>query len=115
MDIELIRGDTYQLKFQRKLTDDTVITQKPDEMYMTFKRNYNEIDYVLQKRLSRDEIIFNEDDNYYYVTIEPEDTNDLDYGSYVFDIETKVGKVVKTITLGKLKIKKEVTFAENEV
>ena len=115
MDIELIRGDTYQLKFQRKLTDDTVITQKPDEMYMTFKRNYNEIGYVLQKRLSRNEIIFNEDDNYYYVTIEPEDTNDLDYGSYVFDIETKVGKVVKTIVLGKLKIKKEVTFAENEV
>lgn len=49
-------------------------------------------------------------DNEYIFTIEHEDTKDLDFGDYVFDIEMKDGTVVKTIVFGKFKILGEVTL-----
>ena len=112
MNIELIRGDTLDLKFQRKLINNEVITSVPDEMYFTVKNNYNEEDYLIQKRLG-ESITYNEEDNYYYFTIEPEDTDGLEYSSYVYDIEIVKDGKVKTILKGKLKIKQEVTFASN--
>ena len=113
--MELIRGDTISLKFQRKTQNQEVITEKPDKMYFTVKNSYKHKEVRLQKSLTAGTIIYNEEDNYYYMTIEPEDTNDLNYGTYVYDIEVIVGNIVKTIAIGELKITKEVTFAENEV
>ncbi len=114
MNIELIRGDTLDLKFQRKLSNNEVITEVPDKMYFTVKSSYYDEDYLFQKRLEDGSITFNSKDNYYYFTIEPEDTNDLNYSTYVYDIEIIKDGIVKTILKGKLKIKEEVTFALNE-
>ena len=112
MNIELIRGDTLDLKFQRKLINNEVITSVPDEMYFTVKNNYSEDDYLIQKRLG-ESITYNEEDHYYYFTIESVDTDNLGYNSYVYDIEIVKDGKVKTILKGKLKIKQEVTFAIN--
>lgn len=115
MNIEIIRGDTKKLKFQRKSTTNEVITEKPDKMYFTVKKDYYSKNIIIQKTLDKD-IIYKEDDNYYYLTIEPFDTNELNYGNdYVFDIEVITGDNVKTIAKGNFIIEKEVTFAENEV
>lgn len=114
MNIEIIRGDTKTLKFQRRTTNNEVITKKPDKLYFTVKTGYYTKDYLFQKRLDTN-ISYNEEDNYYRFTIEPSDTNELDYGDYVFDIEIITGEVVKTIAKGTFKILEEVTFAENEV
>lgn len=115
MNIEIIRGDTKSFKFQRKTTNNEVITEKPDKMFFTVKSGYYSKDYLFQKRLDTD-IIYKEEDNYYYFTINPKDTNELDYDdNYVFDIEIIKGDTVKTIAKGKFAVKKEVTFAENEV
>lgn len=114
MNIEIIRGDTKTLKFQRKSKAGELITEKPDKMFFTVKKGCYTKDYLFQKRLDTD-ISYNEDDNYYRFTIEPSDTDELDYGDYVFDIEIITGEVVKTIAKGTLKILEEVTFAENEV
>lgn len=115
MNFSLTRGDTFQMKFKRQFESTKEdITQKPDKMYMTFKRNEYEEDYVLQKKLSDGSITYNEEDHYYYLTLKPEDTNSLDYGSYVFDIEVIKDGIVKTIQFGKMTITREITFANNE-
>ena len=114
MNIEIIRGDTKKLKFQRKSTNSEVITEKPDKMFFTVKTGYYSKDYLFQKRLDTD-IIYNEEDNYYYFTINSSDTDKLDYGDYVFDIEIIKNDIKKTIARGTLTVEKEVTFAENEV
>ena len=115
MNIEIIRGDTKTLKFQRRTTNNEVITEKPDKMFFTVKTGYYSKDYLFQKRLDTD-IIYKEEDNYYYFTVNPEDTNELNYDDdYVFDIEIIKGDTVKTIAKGKFAVKEEVTFAENEV
>lgn len=114
MNIEIIRGDTKKLKFQRKSTTNEIITEKPDKMFFTVKTGYYSKDYLFKKRLDTD-IIYNEQDNYYYFTIKPSDTDELDYDDYVFDIEIIKNDVKKTIAKGTLTIEEEVTFAENEV
>lgn len=114
MKIDVIRGDTKVLKIQRKNKDGEVITTKPDKMFFTVKKNYHIKDYLFQKRLDED-IIYDEDENFYYITINPSDTDDKSYGSYVFDIEIITDNIVKTIAIGTFNILKEVTFAENEV
>ncbi len=114
MNLELIRGDTLDLKFQRKLINNEVITEVPDKMYFTIKSSYYDEDYLIQKRLEDNSITFNSQDKYYYFTLEPSDTDNLNYGTYVYDIEIIKDGVVKTILKGKIKIKEEVTFASNE-
>ena len=66
---------------------------------------------MLQKKL--DDMAFDEE-YYYHLTIEPEDTDELDFGEYYFDIQVTANGVKQT-TCGKLRIEREVTFAENEV
>lgn len=112
--MEIIRGDTENFKFQRKNKSEEVIKTKPDFLFFTLKDSYYSKEYLFQKRLDKD-IFYSEEDNYYRFTINPEDTDNLDYGSYVYDIEVITGDVVKTIAKGTLEIKEEVTFAENEV
>lgn len=110
------RGDTEKFKFQRKDENDKPILTKADEVYFTVKVSDITDKVVFQKRLSDDTITFT-DDGYYHFTIEPKDTNNLNYGTYYFDIEVKLNtdNYVKTIKKGNLEITKEITFASNEV
>ena len=115
MEIIVTRGDTKHLKIKRMDKNQVVITEKPDKMFFTVKKDYFSKDYLFQKKLN-DDIIYNEENNYYNLTIEPFDTNELKYGDdYVFDIEIITGDNVKTIAKGNFIIEQEVTFAENEV
>jgi hypothetical protein len=66
----------------------------------------------MQKRLSRNEIVL-DSEGYFHFQISPEDTDNLDYGNYKFDIEV-VGEGIKQTFLGELILKDEVTFASNE-
>ena len=113
--MNLIRGDTLKLKFKRIDKNGEVIKEKPDKLFFTVKSNYTVKSYLFQKSLSKNTIIYDEEDNYYKLTITPEDTNKLDYDTYVWDIEVITDNVVKTIAKGTLKLEQEVTFAENEV
>lgn len=110
-----VRGDTFEFKFQRKTKDKQVITEKPDKMYFTVKNNDTENDYIFQKSLGDNTISYDEETYYYYVTIDPEDTNNLDYGTYYYDIEIITNNKVKTISIGTLSITSEITFSSNEV
>lgn len=113
--MNITRGDTVEIRFKRTTADGQVITEKPDKMYFTVKESYYIKDLLFQKKLEDDSITYDEQTNYYMLTINPEDTNDLSYKEYVYDIEIIDGDKVKTIAKGTLKITEEVTFAENEV
>ena len=111
--ISIRRGDTKVLKFQRK-NEEGVIETEAKELYFTVKENSNKQNYLFQKTLN-DGITFNTEDFYYRITIYPSDTDNLYYGTYLYDIEVKEDDYVKTIDLGELVVKEEATFAGNEV
>lgn len=107
-----IRGDTKKYKFQRKRADGTVITDRPDSLYFTVKKSYNDSLPVLQKTLN--DMTLDQDGTYHF-TIEPEDTDGLKYKTYVYDIQVSQNGIKTTIAKGNFIIKEEVTFARNEV
>lgn len=110
--MRIIRGDSKTFTFQRKDKDKNVITEKPDKMYLTIKQNEYEKQALIQKTF--DNGIRFENDTY-YVDFLPEDTDDLSFGEYVYDIEIINGDIVKTIKKDIFVIGSEVIHKENEV
>lgn len=113
MEIRLIRGDTLDLRFCRKNAQG-IIKDKPEQMYFNVKKNSKKTDYVIQKKLG-DGITYNEENNYYYFTIESSDTKDLKYGNYIFNIKVITNNKVKTICAGEFIISDEIAFMEGVV
>lgn len=112
--LNIIRGDTKYYKFKRiNKLDGNIITTIPDKMCFTVKFDYNVEDVLIQKTLDN-EIKFDEENSYYYFTILPEDTNNLPYGKYVYDIEITEKSKVTTIAIGEIELTEEVTFASNK-
>ena len=108
--MEFIRGDTAKYRFQRFDAEGNVIQTPADAIYFTVKVNGYTDEVLLQKKLEDMEF----DENYYYhITILPEDTDNLDYGTYRYDIEV-IQDGVKTTTVGELIIDEEITFASDE-
>lgn len=110
--MQFYRGDNFKFKFQRKNSNDEAITTLPKKLYFTVKNNNYETDFLIQKTLENG--IIKDEDNYYHVEILPEDTNNLKYKEYVYDIEVITDTYKKTIASGTLLLKKETTFVENE-
>ena len=115
MDFEFPRGDTKVFKFQIKDNNGEILTLAPtDKLYFTVKKDPYSSTAVFQKTVGNGIVL--KDDNYYHVTISPSDTNQLDYGSYGYDIEIKTATgIVKTLTIGTITLTEEYTFAGNEV
>ena len=114
--MEIIRGDTKYFKFQRKRKHDKeIIETLPEKLYFTIKYSNNAEDFVIQKTLENG-IEYNKNDKYYYIKIKPDDTDNLSYGKYYYDIEViKENEYKQTIAFGDLEITGEITFAKNEV
>lgn len=108
--ITMPRGDIRKVKFRIKSGD--IIRTDATEIYISFKASTKTKQCLVQKKLSDGTITLGEDE-YYHFTIEPEDTNDLAYGTYPFDFEI-VGAGFKQTTVGRLVLTDEVTFAVNE-
>lgn len=114
MDLEFVRGDSQNVILDLVDENENKIILGDGEMiYMTVKRNSRDEDYVFQKKLG--DGIERRDDGTYIVKILASDTNDLDYGSYGYDIELKSGDVVKTLGVYTLTLTEEYTHARNEV
>ena len=112
--MEIIRGDYKAIKVQRKTKLQEVITEKPDKMYFTVKISEYRKKVLLQKTFDNG-IKFDQTTGWYTIEILPEDTNNLDYGAYIYDIEIIKDKKTKTIKIDDFIVTKEVTFAVNEV
>lgn len=113
MDIEFIRGDTKPLKFQVKDNKGNLLKMDSnDELIFTVKKNYNTKNAILQKKLSDGSIHY--ENGYYFITLAHEDTANLKYGTYVYDIQLMSDGIVATLILGTITLTEEVTYIENE-
>ena len=106
---EMVRGDTFAFEVKVKNNDEIV---KVDGMFLTVKNNTYLEETIICKKLGGGITL---KDDAYYIVINPEDTDPLEYGRYVFDIEFIVDGFKRTIERGILSITDEVTFSANEV
>ena len=88
MKIIMARGDIKRIRFTVKLGKE--IQTNFDNVYFTVKKRSDDKNYKFQKKLSDGTIT--ENDGHFQFSIDPEDTNDLSFSDYVFDIE-----IVKSI------------------
>lgn len=114
MIIQMRRGDYKKVKFCVKDKSKNIIDVDFDNIFITFKKNHYTEDVLFQKTLENKDIMKDEE-NYYHFFIEPNDTDELEYKNYVFDIEIlKLESKIKQTILGELQILEEVTFTSNE-
>lgn len=110
-DFEFPRGDTTPITFNVKDSNGNELTNF-DEIYFTMKKNYNTGEMILQKRLTRGNITY--EDGQFNLILGHKDTANLNYGKYVYDIEVKSGQYFKTICIGTIQLTNESTFISNE-
>lgn len=114
--IEFYRGDTYSFKFQRKRNGEAIESpEENDRIYFTVKNgDYDSALKIFQKSLDNG-IVFNDEDSSYHCTINPNDTDGLNYQDYYYDIEVITSSYKRTIASGILRFKKEITLPKDEV
>ena len=113
MDLEFTRGDTQVIKFQIKDGyDNPIIPTLSGNVYFTVKQNSNSKKVLIKKESPENGI--NCEDGYFYFTLESDDTSNLAYGTYQYDIEFKSEKYVKTLGFGSITLTDEITFKEDE-
>lgn len=112
--ISMIRGDSATFHFHREDADGAVITEAPSAIFFTVKGSFDDDGFVLQKTLDDMTI----DSAYeYHFTILPVDTNELEFGDYVYDLEVirdDSANDKQTIAKGSFVLETEVTYASNE-
>ena len=104
----MVRGDTQSFELEITENNESVTV---DSIYFTVKNDTHTDEVLFQKKLN-DGITLTND--VYNITIDPSDTDELDYGRYAYDIEIIKNSVKKTILVGILEISEEVTFTNNE-
>lgn len=112
--ISIPRGDIRNFKIAIKEPSGDLTELTFDDIYFTVKRVYLNQEFKFQKRLS-DGAITKDQEGYYLFSILPDDTNNLPFGDYDFDIEIVKNGAIKQTTVGVLHLTKEVTFQSNEV
>lgn len=98
--ISLTRGDTLCIQVNL-LQYGTIFTPRPsDTIRFAMKKNINDLEVVLTKSIPIDTLMFE---------LAPNETKELDYGSYVYDMEyTGVDGRVDTFLKGKFTLTEEV-------
>lgn len=113
MTIRMPRGDIRLVHFTINNPDGTCSDIDFTEIYFTVKRSFTDRNFLFQKRLSTGGIIkVNTGD--YQVKIESDDTSDLSFGQYKFDIQFVFEDQLKETFVGNFELTAEVTSKENE-
>lgn len=112
--MEFIRGDTFPFKTSIKFKDGEVLTKEDIETLFITSRKYptKTSPIIFQKTLDDVEI---DEEGYCHARINPEDTEDLAYGSYFCDIEITLKSGYRKTKLFKFEITKETTIHERVV
>ncbi len=114
MKLEFPRGDQFPVNF-RVIDENQKVILASDitEITLTCRElPYKNSPILFQKKKSDKTIYFNEELEQWEFRILKEDTKDLSYGEYGFDIEIVVDDLVTT-KVGKINITKEYTMEEN--
>lgn len=110
--LTIIRGDTAKFHFHRENAEGEIIDTEPDKIYFTVKNSPKDSKVMFQKTI--DDMTFDEEFEYHF-TVEPEDTNHMNFANYYYDIEVIDEGVKTTISYGVFALLPEVTHAGNEV
>ena len=100
----MVRGDTLAFSFEVEGIDTL------DTAYFSCKANADDENYVFQKSLT-DGISLVETGKY-RVRVAPEDTSNIEVGSYYYDLEIGANSDIFTILKGVLKVEQDVTRGE---
>ncbi len=106
--MSMTRGDSesFTIRLRDKESKDYILFETGDTVYFTVKDNEEETDIVLQRIVT----VF--DEGKAVIEIDPEDTKDLEFGDYVYDVQLtdKNGKVTTIIKPNEFILEGEVTY-----
>lgn len=80
--LSLNRGTTFKLRGRRIDANGDPILTTPEEIYFIVKKRWTDKTALITKTLQDMEF---DENGYYHFTILPEETENLDYGKYVWD------------------------------
>lgn len=80
--LSLNRGTTFKLRGRRIDANGDPILTTPEELYFIVKKRWTDKTALITKTLQDMEF---DEEGYYHFTILPEETENLDYGKYVWD------------------------------
>lgn len=103
--MKMVRGDTLSFAIQYSFDEETI--QDLDTCYFSCKKNADDEEYIFQKSL--DNGISKVADGQYRIRIAPEDTEDVEIGNYLYDLEIGLNGDKFTLLKGILKIDADVT------
>lgn len=98
--ITMTRGDTLSFGLLIEGTQDDL-----DTAYFTCKKNYDDSP-IFTKSLNNG--ITKQDVGEYAVRLDPQDTNNVEIGKYIYDLQISIGNDVFTILKGILEIENEI-------
>ena len=100
----MVRGDTLAFSFEVEGIDTL------DTAYLSCKANVDDENYVFQKSLTDGISLVST--GKYRVRVAPEDTSNIEVGSYYYDLEIGANSDIFTILKGILKVEQDVTRGE---
>lgn len=113
MTICFTRGDTLKFKFLVKFQDEKVISHSDvSELFVTIKKNEYTSKILFQKTLDDIEI---DATGYIHVEFRPSDTETLDYGKYLGDIEITLVNGTRKTKVFDFELLAETTFHGGDV
>lgn len=87
--LSFIRGDSCPLKFQiHDIEGNSVSKTDLQSLFLTCRKSNNKNSKIIFQKEMND-FKYDDEEKYYFITIEPEDTQELPYDTYNFDIEAK--------------------------
>ena len=95
MNIDMARGDQFPISFKIKNRTTGEYITEVDKILITFRKEPKEGSPILFQRTTS-EVEFDSETNKVRFYILRDDTKDLDYGTYGFDIEITIGDLIKT-------------------
>lgn len=100
--LAMVKGDTKSF-----LVEIEGLEQDLDTAFFSVKKNPNDEEYILQKTLS--DGITKVETGKYRVRVAPQDTRNVETGTYHYDLQIGIGDDIYTIMRGKLDIVYEIT------
>lgn len=113
MRIAMARGDIHYERFVIMNPDGSESDLDFDNVHFTVKKSFKDTQYIFQKKLSNGSIEKLAPSDY-QVKITPQDTANMPFGNYVFDIQVTYGDTIKQTFPGEFAILNEATYPENE-
>lgn len=116
MNIDMVRGEQFIVLMDLLDEDGNKIdSELVTEITMTCRKQpYEQSNILFQKKFTDEEITYDSESQEYEIHILEEDTKDLQYGTYGFDIKVESGELIQKF-VGTLNIKEEYTMGyENE-